>query len=161
MRSFVGMYTHEVYKCKQCGDVLEVNTTSHADKQWRDRSRMAHTDPMDAWGEAVEIYNHDFDAEIAQYHHPSRIALLQKGASIVTCIYIPTARYEGQRAALQAMIRVGADNGKIANLTNECRITRSGLEEIVKHMNRPDRGDGSAEPTAGSARTNTPGRTRS
>lgn len=156
--SFVGMYTAEVYKCANCGTVDELAPTEHSEEQWRDRSRIPNMEVITAWNEGIKIYDHGFDAEVARYHHPSRIVLLQKCANIVTCIHIPTGKYTGQRASIQAMVREGASSTKIANLLNECDINKSGFEEIVREMDCADRGDGSAESTAASAGTNTPGR---
>jgi len=144
MMAYIGDHIAEVYKCQQCGNVDEVDTTDHADDQWRDRSRMHHTDPVDAWTESVTLFDHGYDAEVARYHHPSRITFLMKRSNIVTCIHTPSARYVGQRAAIQAMIRVNASNVKIANLVNECGINRTGFEQIVEHMDRTEQGDGSA-----------------
>jgi len=140
--SYIGHHKTEVYKCKQCGSVEEVDATGHVREQFLDRSRLPHLSITDVWNESVEIYDHGFDAEVAKYHHPTRIVLLMKRTNIVTAIHIPSARYEGQRASILAMVRVGADSAKIANLLNECGITKRGFEQILEYRDRTEQGDG-------------------
>ena len=157
---YIGHNKAEVYKCKQCGSVREITPIGHAKSQWRKRSRLPHLDLIDVWNESIEIHRHRFDAEEVRYHHPTRMALLMQNTNIVTCIYIPTSRFAGKRACVQAMIKHNVDSKKIANLLNECAFTRETLEYIVEDMNRAETGTGSVDP-AGTTETNTPPQNRS
>lgn len=139
---YIGDHRAEVYKCKRCGAVHEVSPTWHAKEQWLDRSRLPHHNIIDSWNESITINDHGFDAEVARYHHPSRTVLLMKRSNIVTVIDVPSSRYQGQCACVLAMVRVDASSTKIANLLNECGITRKGFEQILKYRDRTEQGDG-------------------
>lgn len=150
----------EYYNCPQCHSQEVLMSSYHADEQWDDRSRTPEMFAISGWANGFRVPEpHGMEAEEVQYHHPSRQALLRKRTTIVTSISVPSGRNELKRAVIREMLKRGGHNSEIAELVNEGRLGREGLEEIVEATSRVDQGNGSASP-AQVGGTGTPGRQR-
>lgn len=139
----IGVDITDVYECQVCSAIEEIGLTEHVREKWSERSRTPKQSIIDSWNESIEIFDHWFEAQEARYHHPSRIVFLHKRTDLVTAIDVPTARFEGKVACIEAMLRVNADSAQIANLCNDCGITRTGFRQIIDEL-RDESGDGPA-----------------
>lgn len=143
-------WTTDVYECPTCGRVNEVSPTSHAIRNWSDRSEDRSYDLKQAWDDGIRMYQHSFEnppATEVRYHHPSRIALLMRETEIITVINIPDARRQAKKSAIAAIIREEFDTTVIATLCNECEFDEAILRSIMSEWRR----DGAGEATASDA----------